>query len=392
MQETQVLARIINLVASRNSSGLSKIELASFVAVYILTAAIPDSLPAETTITQRGTPAYEPTGVVVTSFPLRNSGQPAWGNQIVANTVDMLGDAYQTASDECWLCPNAVLDGPYDRELREAVAAQGRISTDVFLAEEASYGSSLFKGLVFVPAEDHQRIPKDVFPMRFTGQLFKDGRPQGDSLSYQLDRSYQVELTHLPDLSYIGPSADDIPVEAPGVYEWRTTYRDANGNGWNIVDSFTVVAVPTEIGGDLNYNGALDQHDLDILTKNVAVGATNLKLDIDDNESVSVSDVYHWVTELKSTWLGDANLDGEFNSRDLVDVFKSGKYESGHMASWAEGDWNADERFDSSDIIVAFQDSGYEVGARTLALAVPEPTSWSMVILGLLGIVWGRNH
>jgi hypothetical protein len=62
------------------------------------------------------------------------------------------------------------------------------------------------------------------------------------------------------------------------------------------------------------------------------------------------------------------NLDGVFDSADLVFVFQRGGYESGESAGWAEGDWNGDGLFSSADIVLAFQDGGYVRGAKKLAV------------------------
>ena len=58
---------------------------------------------------------------------------------------------------------------------------------------------------------------------------------------------------------------------------------------------------------------------------------------------------------------GDANLDGGFDSSDLVAVFQTGEYEDGIAGNsvWADGDWNGDGEFDSSDIVTAFQAGRY---------------------------------
>jgi hypothetical protein len=58
---------------------------------------------------------------------------------------------------------------------------------------------------------------------------------------------------------------------------------------------------------------------------------------------------------------GDANLDGIFNSSDLVQIFQRGQYEDGRTGNsgWAEGDWNCDGEFNSSDLVLAFQTGGY---------------------------------
>jgi hypothetical protein len=52
---------------------------------------------------------------------------------------------------------------------------------------------------------------------------------------------------------------------------------------------------------------------------------------------------------------GDANLDGDFNSIDLVQVFRAGKYETSQAAAWSDGDFNLDGRFNSQDLIAALQ-------------------------------------
>ena len=51
-----------------------------------------------------------------------------------------------------------------------------------------------------------------------------------------------------------------------------------------------------------------------------------------------------WINDLKHTWIGDANLNGEFNSSDMVQVFVAGKYEKQETAGWEEGDCNGDTR------------------------------------------------
>lgn len=52
---------------------------------------------------------------------------------------------------------------------------------------------------------------------------------------------------------------------------------------------------------------------------------------------------------------GDANLDGVFDSSDLVQIMSSGTYETGEAATWSEGDFNQDGKFDATDFIFAMQ-------------------------------------
>ena len=88
--------------------------------------------------------------------------------------------------------------------------------------------------------------------------------------------------------------------------------------------------------------------------------------------------------------MGDADLNGVFDSGDLVTVFAAAKYETGQEASWGQGDWSGDQKFDSGDLVVAFSNAGYEAGERpggpNPAVAVPEPSTAGLLVaaLGLL--------
>jgi hypothetical protein len=113
--------------------------------------------------------------------------------------------------------------------------------------------------------------------------------------------------------------------------------------------------------------------------------------DVNGDTVVDQEDRRVWIKELKHTWFGDADLNGEFSSSDMVQVFAAGKYETGELASWAEGDWNADGIFDSGDMVTAFADGGYEKGPRTGAVAVPEPDGWLLVALGFPPWMFGRR-
>jgi hypothetical protein len=53
---------------------------------------------------------------------------------------------------------------------------------------------------------------------------------------------------------------------------------------------------------------------------------------------------------------GDANLDGRFDSRDMISVLQTGEYEDGlsNNSAWSEGDWNGDGQFTTRDFVYAF--------------------------------------
>ena len=50
-----------------------------------------------------------------------------------------------------------------------------------------------------------------------------------------------------------------------------------------------------------------------------------------------------WVTDLKSTWIGDVNLDGQFNRLDIVNILQDGKFATIQRADWNEGDWDGNQ-------------------------------------------------
>ncbi|MCA9148639.1 MAG: CotH kinase family protein, partial [Planctomycetales bacterium] len=73
---------------------------------------------------------------------------------------------------------------------------------------------------------------------------------------------------------------------------------------------------------------------------------------------------------------GDSNLDGVFNSSDLVFVFQRGEYEDDIIgnSTWEDGDWNNDGEFDSADFVYAFSFGSYVVGALPIAATRTEST------------------
>ena len=154
------------------------------------------------------------------------------------------------------------------------------------------------------------------------------------------------------------------------------------------------VLKPTALGGpvegDYDGDGQLTEMDLDLQAAAIASGANPDAFDLTGNGLVDVEDRISWVKNLKMTWVGDANLDGEFNSSDFVAVFTSGKFETGEAAVWTEGDWNGDLKFDSGDFVTAFADGGFEQGPLA-ATAVPEPTSYLVLAAGLAGIAIRRR-
>ncbi len=138
--------------------------------------------------------------------------------------------------------------------------------------------------------------------------------------------------------------------------------------------------VPT-VPGDFNSDGVLDAMDIDDLTTQVATGNNPAGYDLTGDSVVDINDINSWVKDAFNSWIGDANLDGEFNSGDLVTVLSSGTYEADVDAVWSTGDFNGDGRANTSDLVAALSDGGYEVGPRAAVAAVPEPASGLLLLL-----------
>ena len=149
------------------------------------------------------------------------------------------------------------------------------------------------------------------------------------------------------------------------------------------VDAFRKATWTGGLAGDFDGNGVLDAVDIDRLTAAILAGDSSPAWDLDANGSVAAGDRQYWVESLKRTYFGDANLDGRFDTGDLVAVFQRGQYEDSTVGNswWSDGDWNGDREFNSADFIVAFQGGGFEQGPRSaVASAVPEPACATMVL------------
>jgi len=127
----------------------------------------------------------------------------------------------------------------------------------------------------------------------------------------------------------------------------------------------------------------LGAEDINELTRQSASGENRPEYDLTGDGLVDAKDVREWIRadDIFFSWLGDANLDGEFNSDDLIEVLAASTYEKDVEAVWTTGDFNGSGRFDTNDLIDALADQGYEKGLRQNVASVPEPSS---LLLGVL--------
>ncbi|MFC1759303.1 hypothetical protein ACFL2H_11140 [Planctomycetota bacterium] len=140
---------------------------------------------------------------------------------------------------------------------------------------------------------------------------------------------------------------------------------------------------------DYNHNGAVDVDDLDIQREALNADEYLEAFDLEFDGIIDESDRRILVEQFANTWFGDANFDGEFNSRDLVQVFMAAEFEDGIVgnSTWAEGDWNGDGEFSTQDFVISFSGGGYENGLRS-TVEIPEPrTSIQLTLIVILFVL-----
>ena len=102
--------------------------------------------------------------------------------------------------------------------------------------------------------------------------------------------------------------------------------------------------------------------DVDRVCRTLHRGDYEAKYDLNGDRHLTEHDLDILVTSILRTARGDANLDGRFDSRDLLAVFQVGEYRddlSGN-STWSDGDWNCDGDFDSDDLVVAFRSGRFQ--------------------------------
>ena len=183
---------------------------------------------------------------------------------------------------------------------------------------------------------------------------------------------------------------DGLPLTSPGrkISEPRAVTFSTEGDiivTENDAGFIRYVRANRAIGvpGDFNFNGLLDVEDIDLLSIEGRNNTHTKSFDLNADSLVNDDDRQIWVNELKFTYFGDADLDGEFNSRDLVLIFQAGEFEDGRTgnSTWVTGDWDGNGDFNSGDFVVAFQAGGYEAGQRESAVGVPEPGMFGTLLL-----------
>jgi hypothetical protein len=249
--------------------------------------------------------------------------------------------------------------------------SRGRSTMSVGIVEQIELGnhSDEWRLLYFVDNEYDgiwvPRGPHVILEIRY------------DDLTSTLFYSYDNDLGDDVPATEIGPFHLSGSVNEQHVTELRIRAA-GNARADGLLDYWSLLSV-SDVPGDFNGNGILDAADIDQLNEEVRSNTNDSFYDLNADVLVNDLDRQIWVHDLKQTYFGDADLDGTFDSADLVQVLASGEYEDGVElnSTWLTGDSDGDSEFTSGDLVVALADGGYEAGAA----AVPEPAGGMLVIV-----------
>jgi hypothetical protein len=238
-------------------------------------------------------------------------------------------------------------------------------------------------GVVFGPVGEGASLPGGGVSNREGASLEGPVAPAGQSVTVAMWEAITPTSEFYDDTG--STSFGALNVDYDGATGTFTTIQD--------VSALRARVTPMLGDGDFNNDGMLSAADIDALTAAVRAGSSDLTFDVNQDGAVSGQDRVVWVEELKKTYFGDANLNGEFNSGDLVFVLTSGQYEDATPgnSTWATGDWNGDGDFTTSDFVTALQGGGYENGPRAAVSAVPEPSSALLLAIAALPLLRRRR-
>ncbi len=268
-----------------------------------------------------------------------------------------------------YLDPKVALGGPSSRWV--SLGSGGVIElafVDNVLTNSRDKKADLYIGEVYGAAERfHLALrPSAQSAALLRGKLSADGYIEIGSFTGEWRNDHFVALIDidqaLPDLnlSFDAVRITDDPDEGKNDVKRSPTVG---------LDLTSVGALSSSASyrGDLNGDTKLDAADIDALAAAIRDGNRDPRFDLNRDGTVDWKDQEYWVHDIKKTYFGDANLDGEFNSRDFVLVFSAGEYEDRvpGNSTWEEGDWNGDGEFSSSDFVTAWQSAGYDAGPRT---------------------------
>jgi hypothetical protein len=223
-----------------------------------------------------------------------------------------------------------------DSSVRMLAPSQSVIIGRNLAALATRYGPGL-------PAAGQYGGTRDDFRLSNSGELLRliDG-------SGAVIQEFAYLDTWYPTTDGQGYSLEIVDPTSPDLASWNSALN------WRPSARYGGTPTYAELG-DFDADGQIDAQDLDLLCAAIIEG--DPRFDLTSDATTDQADLTYFVLAILQIPFGDADLDGVFNSHDLVLIFQAGEYEDGlvNNSTWAEGDWNCDGEFESSDLVLVFQ-------------------------------------
>ena len=199
------------------------------------------------------------------------------------------------------------------------------------------------------------------------GVLDSDTDPDGDTLTATLVTGPlhgTLQLSSDGGFSYTHNGSETL--------QDSFTYQVDDNRGGTDTAVVTLNIRQIAVRGDFNGDGIVNVTDVDLLSAETRDANPDLRFDLSEDGNVDFRDLKVMIEDVLNTNFGDANLNGLFNSTDMIIVFQVGEYEDNVSlnSTWGEGDWNGDGDFTTSDMVIAFQSGAYETAAQARSLGV----------------------
>lgn len=281
--------------------------------------------------------------------------------------------------------------------------------TNANLADASLFGANLTDATITGARFDFASMPKETL---YATANYQQKNLEGIDFSGMRLESWDFRAQRLVNTSFKHADLNDVDLRGANIAN-----ADLNGSGLPIADSSTTYNQwtlfrqgydPEEHGltfvrspiGDFNADNILNVEDINVLMNTRNEPNLSHMRDINEDGRVDLDDLSIWIHDFKRTHFGDADLDGTFDSSDLVQVFNAAKYDAistrhfgdSISATWDAGDWNFDGRFNSSDLVVAFQDGGYQQSPTDRLVTVPEPNLFVITLLSFVGVIGRKSH
>ncbi|MCP4192858.1 MAG: tandem-95 repeat protein [Planctomycetaceae bacterium] len=212
-------------------------------------------------------------------------------------------------------------------------------------------------------ADSYSVSSRETLTVNSPGLLANDSDEDNENLSAILvDNVTRGTLTLRPDGSFTYTNNAGI--------EDAFSYLVSDGTIESAAVVVTIDVLTINVPGDLDGNGDVTIEDVNLLSEAIKGSSEDQTFDLSSDGKVDLDDLDILILEILGTYYGDANLDGQFDSSDLVSAFQAGEYEDSiaNNSTWSEGDWNSDGDFTTADLVKSFQSGAYEQAAAARAV------------------------